>query len=91
MKYFLIVLFSVLFGVGASAQRAENRNTAFTQTAVEQRRVDLRMALREQRGREAPERAQAVEEKPANRHLSMQERENLRQQLRLQRQDGRTE
>lgn len=91
MKYFLLLFFFLLAGLEAGAQPAGKQSTALSQSTAEQRRAELRMALKDPYGREAPERAQMVDERPIDRRLSAQERENLRQQLRSQRRDARAE
>lgn len=91
MKYFLLLVFFLLAGLEAQAQPAGKQSAALSQSTPEQRRAELRMVLKDPYGREAPERAQMVDEKPPDRRLSAQERENLRQQLRSQRRDARAE
>jgi hypothetical protein len=91
MKYFLLFLLTLLAGGSAWAQSPDSRGGAVSQTGSEQRRAELRLALKAPTRREPQERERVPEEKPADRHLSAQERESLRQQLRLQRRDARTD
>lgn len=91
MKYFLLPFFFLLAGFGAQAQTAGKQSAALSQSTPEQRRAELRMVLKDPYARDAPERAQMVDERSADRRLSAQERENLRQQLRSQRRDARAE
>jgi hypothetical protein len=88
MKNSCLFLFFAVFAVGAWAQPAVSRDNAPVQTAPEQRRAELRSALKAPRGREAQDKDQVRENVPENRHLSAQERADLRQQLRQQRRDA---
>lgn len=85
VRFFL--LFS-LVALGAWAQPALSRDTAPAQTAPEQRRAELRSALKAPRVQEPQEKGQKLANGPANRHMSTQERDALRQQLRQQRRDA---
>lgn len=91
MKYFLLLVFFLLAGLEAWAQPAGKQSAALSPVTAEQRRAELRMVLKDPYGRETPERAPVLDEKPPDRRLSAQERENLRQQLRSQRRDARAE
>jgi hypothetical protein len=88
--FFLLVSFSV---VGAWAQPPASREPTTTEpSAAEQRRAELRAALKAQRARDAQDRKdQSLEVAPAFRHLSDQERADLRQQLRPPHRDARPE
>lgn len=83
MKHFRFFLLISLFAVGSWAQPAVRYDTA-----PEQRRAELRSALKAPGGREARASDQTPTNVPANRHLSAQERADLRQQLRQQRRDA---
>jgi hypothetical protein len=91
MKNFRYFLFLALTGVGASAQPAFTRDNASEQAAPQQRRTDLRLALMAPRLREAQSQGGVPEEGAVQRHLSDQDRANLRQQLRQQRRDGKSD
>ena len=88
MKHFRFFLLTSVVAGGAWAQPAVNRETAAAQTAPEQRRAELRSALKATRGGEAQDKEQTLEKAYLNRHLSAQERVDLRQQLRQQRRDA---
>ena len=79
MKHFQLFL---LFFVGAVSAVA-----ASAQLAPEQRRAELRLALKAPRSPELSGPEQSLEKAPASRYLSEQERTDLRQQLRQQRRD----
>lgn len=86
MKHFRFFLLMTVVAVSANAQSALNRETAPVQTAPEQRRAELRSALKAPRGPAAPDKVQQLDNAlTMNRHLSAQERAALRQQLRQQR------
>ena len=85
LLFFLLISFSAL---GSWAQAAVSRDMSPEQMAPEQRRAELRSALKTPRGREARATDQTPENVPANRHLTEQERADLRQQLRQQRRDA---
>jgi uncharacterized membrane protein len=93
MKYFLLIILTLLTCAGAGAQTSARQEAIFSQPASEQRRAELRLVLRTPSGREARVHDVATEEKstPADRHLSAQERQNLRQQLRAQRDNVRSD
>lgn len=83
--FFLLISFSA---VGVWAQPPASRDP----TTAEQRRAELRSALKAQRARDAQDRKdQTLEIAPAYRHLSEQERADLRQQLRQQRREANPE
>ncbi len=83
MRYFQVfLLFPVLVGA-AWAQPQADRNGA-SKTAQEQRRAELRLILSTPRVKEAQEKEQALESEMLERHLSAQEKADLRQQLRQQ-------
>jgi hypothetical protein len=79
-----VLLLSVLLGT-ASAQAERNPLDGASQAVSEQRRAELREALKAQRGSQPVTREPQVAGSVSNRHLSAQEREDLRQQLRQQR------
>lgn len=86
MKHFRFFLLLSLCAVGAWAQSAVGRAARPELAAVEQRRAELRAALKALQEREDQGKDQMFENVSAVRHLSMQERADLRQQLRQQRQ-----
>lgn len=88
MKHFRVFLLISLVAVGAWAQPAPNRETVASQSAPEQRRAELRSALKAPGGREAQDKDPTLEKAALSRHLSTQERADLRQQLRQQRSDA---
>lgn len=88
MKNFRLFLLFVLVAVGAWAKPAVCRDNVPAQTETEQRRAELRAALKAPRTREVPSKDQTLDKEPLNRHLSAQERADLRQQLRQQRLDA---
>jgi len=89
MKHVRFFLLFSLVALGAWAQPALSRDAAPAQTAPEQRRAELRSALKAPRVQEEPqEKGQKLENGPANRHMSTQERADLRQQLRQQYRDA---
>lgn len=87
MKHFRIFLLFSLCAAGAWAQTSVNRGVRPEQTTLDQRRAELRAALKALREREELGRDQLFENVSANRHLSTQERADLREQLRQQRRD----
>ena len=87
MKQFQLFLLLFVGAVGAWAQLAPGRDLVLTQPAPEQRRAELRSALKTPRSPEASGTERSLEKAPANRYLSEQERADLRQQLRQQRRD----
>lgn len=86
----LLFLFISFFAIGAWAQTKVSRDTV-TEPALlelpasEQRRADLRAALKTSMAAEAPSQEPALEKIPVKRHLTEQQRARLRQQLRQQR------
>ena len=82
----LFLLFSFVTA-GAWAQPVPSRDTSRVKNGPEHRRAELRSVLKEPRGWEAPEKDpdQRFENVVYDRHLSEQERVDLRQQLRRQR------
>jgi len=88
--FFLLISFSTM---GAWAQPPASRDpTTAEPSAAEQRRAELRSALKAQRARDAQDRKdQTLEIAPAYRHLSEQERADLRQQLRPPRREANPE
>ena len=88
MKQYQLFLFFSVVALGAWAQPAVSRDTTRDQTAPEYRRAELRSVLKEPRAREAQEKVQIFENVAYNRHLSEQERADLRQQLRRPGLDG---
>jgi len=89
MKYFRSFLVMSVVTFNVVAQPAPGRDTDPAQAALEQRRAELRLVLKATRRGEVQ--ADTPDSAPANRHLSMQERADLRQQLRQQRRDGKPE
>lgn len=89
MKHFRFFLLISLFALGSWAQSAVSRDAAPEPTAPEQRRAELRSALKAPRGRAEAGKDQTPTNDPAKRHLTVQERADLRQQLRQQRREGR--
>jgi Na+-transporting methylmalonyl-CoA/oxaloacetate decarboxylase gamma subunit len=91
MKHFLFFLVVSVVAVGSWAQASIGRDNAAKdaakEAALEQRRADLRQALKALRAQEAQGKDQMFENVSADRHLSTQERADLRQQLRQQRRD----
>ena len=79
--------------MGSWAQPPASRDpTTAEPSAAEQRRAELRSALKAQRARDAQDRKdQTLEIAPAYRHLSEQERADLRQQLRPPRREANPE
>lgn len=88
MKHFRIFLFISLFAVAAWAQPAVSHDAAPEPTAPEQRRAELRSALKAPHGQEEAGKDQTPTNVLAKRHLTEQERADLRQQLRQQRREG---
>jgi len=88
--FFLLISFSTM---GSWAQPPASRDpTTAEPSAAEQRRAELRSALKAQRARDAQDRKdQTLEIAPAYRHLSEQERADLRQQLRPPRREANPE
>lgn len=89
MKFFWPFLLLLVIAANAGAQPALGRVTASAQAALEQRRAELRSLLKATRMGEAQ--VDVQDSGPTNRHLSMQERADLREQLRQQRRDGKAE
>jgi uncharacterized membrane protein len=87
MKHFRFFLLTSVVAGGAWAQPAVSRENVTGQNAPEQRRAELRSALRATRGDEGQD--QALEKAYLTRQLSQQEKADLRQQLRQQRRDAR--
>ena len=87
MKKILFFVLISLSAIGVWAQPpARSDETTAELSAPEQRRAELRAALKAQRARDAQDgKDQTLEIAPAYRHLSEQERADLRQQLRQQR------
>ncbi|MEO8120028.1 MAG: hypothetical protein ABI606_11995 [Rhodoferax sp.] len=86
MKHFRFFLLLSLCAVGVWAQTAVGRAVRPEPAALEQRRAELRAALKALQEREEQGKDQMFENASAVRHLSAQERADLRQQLRQQRQ-----
>jgi hypothetical protein len=87
MKHLLFLLLVSVVAVGSWAQTSITRDNAAKEAALEQRRADLRQALKALRAQEGLGKDQMFENVSADRHLSTQERADLRQQLRQQRRD----
>ncbi|MDD5332554.1 MAG: hypothetical protein PHS32_02315 [Rhodoferax sp.] len=95
MKSSPLLLAISLLSIGAWAQPAPNAQAAASQSAPEQRRAELRQALRlapaPAPARDDQRQEPALKSTPEKRHLSPQERADLRQQLRQQRPDARSD
>lgn len=87
MKFFLLIILTLLTHAGAWAQTSAKQESVFNPLSTVQRRAELRLVLRTPNGFDDKVHQVVTEEKPtpADRHLSAQERQNLRQQLRSQR------
>jgi hypothetical protein len=91
MKCFWLFFLIHFAAVGAWAQ-PDSQEAAAGQAAPDQRRAELRSVLKERGGRELQKKDQDKEKDkdqslnkiPANRHLSAQEKADLRRQLRQQ-------
>ena len=79
-----LLLFPLILG-SAWAQPAARPQTTASQGLTEQRRVELRQALKAQGAQEWASRPQVTAAPSPARHLSAQERADLRRQLRAQR------
>ncbi|MEI7763926.1 MAG: hypothetical protein WCI85_11900 [Comamonadaceae bacterium] len=79
-----LLLFPLILG-SAWAQPAARPQTTASQGLTEQRRVELRQALKAQRAQELPDNTRNAAAAAPPRHLSTQERADLRRQLRAQR------
>jgi hypothetical protein len=88
MKHFRFFLLISFFVAAAWVQPAVSRAAAPVPTAPEQRRAELRLALKEPRGPEEAGKDQTPAKIPAKRHLTEQERSELRQQLHQQQRQG---
>jgi hypothetical protein len=93
MKYFPLIILTQLIHTEGWTQSAGKQDGIHTQVASEQRRAELRLILGAPHGREtnAPEVASVDKSTPAIRHLSAQERKNLRLQLQVQRDNVRSD
>jgi hypothetical protein len=91
MKHFRFFLLFSLCAVGAWAQTTVSRAVRPEETTLDQRRAELRAALKALQEREAQSRDPLFENVSAERHLSPQERADLREQLRAQRRDANPE
>lgn len=82
-----LFLILCLISLGAGAQSLSSRDANETRVTAEQRRAELRLALK------SPQELQTQTRRPtdARRQLSVQERADLRQQLREQRREFPTE
>lgn len=85
----LLFLFISFFAIGAWAQTQVSRDTITEQAllelpATEQRRADLRSALKTSMAAEVPSQEPTLEKMPVKRRLTEQQRARLRQQLRQQ-------
>lgn len=89
MKHFHFFPVLSVVALGAWAQPGVGRNAGAEQTSPEHRRAELRLILKEPRIREALDREQdqRFENVAYDRHLSAEERADLRQKLRQQRMD----
>ena len=79
-----LLLFPLILG-SAWAQPTARPQTSASQSLTEQRRVELRQALKTQGAQEWSSRPQVTAAPSPPRHLSEQERADLRRQLRGQR------
>ena len=90
MKHPLFLLLLPAIAVGVWAQSSDGRNSV-----LDNRRAELRSALKAMREQAASDQEKTANKaaqdplKPVERRLSAQERSDLRQQLRQQRQDPR--
>lgn len=93
MKYLSFIILMLLTCASTWAQSTGKQESVFSQVSSEQRRAELRLALKTPHGHDAKVPPAAPEEKapPADRHLSIQERKNLRQQLQMQRDNVRSD
>jgi hypothetical protein len=87
MKNFRVFLLFSLCTVGAWGQTTVSRATRAEEATLDQRRAELRAALKAMYEQEAQSRDQLFENVSAERHLSQQERADLREQLRAQRRE----
>lgn len=87
MKYFRVLLLLFVLALDAGTPAAALRELAPAQPVPEQRRAELRSLLKTPRADRDREGAQ--DNGVASRRLSAQERSDLRQQLRQQRDDKR--
>ncbi len=85
MKHIQFSLLLSLVSVAVSAQVVSVPDAVAAQPTREQRRAELRTALKTPPSPELTDKNQATKADPANRHLSAQERADLREQLRQQR------
>lgn len=88
MKHFPFFLLFSGVAVGAWGHPLPLGETAVSQIGLEQRRAELRSALKAQRIRELPDNDQTLKNTPLNRHLTAHEKAELRQELRQQRLDA---
>ena len=79
-----LLLFPLILG-SAWAQPTARPQTSASQSLTEQRRVELRQALKAQGAQELATRPQIAAAPSPHRQLSEQERADLRRQLRVQR------
>jgi hypothetical protein len=87
MKYLPFSILTLIIQGGACAQAVGKQEAVLSQVGAEQRRAELRLILGAPYARESKVPEIAAGEKPtsADRHLTDQERRNLRQQLQVQR------
>lgn len=92
MKYFPFFILMLLIHTLGRTQSAGKQEGIHPQVASEQRRAELRLILGTPPGREsnAPDVATVDKSASAIRHLSAQERKNLRMQLQVQRDNVRS-
>ncbi len=90
MKFPRFLLF-LLLAAGASAQPAVSPQAPASQPVSEKRRTELREALMTGSGAQKGAKVTEAAGNTPNRHLSAQERADLRQQLRQQWPDGKPE
>lgn len=90
MKHFHFLPLLSVVALGAWAQPGVGRNAGAEPTSPQHRRAELRLILKEPRLREPLNRDpdQRFENVAYDRHLSAEERADLRQKLRQQRLDG---
>jgi hypothetical protein len=87
MKNFLFFLIFSSVAAGLWAQVTVQSDAIFDSALLEQRRAELRSALKTQFDREQRSKDRVNESISASRHLSEQERADLRLQLRQQRRE----
>ena len=88
INHFRFFLLLSLVAGGVWAQSSARRDPSDGPSTPDQRRAELRTALKALRARDAQDKDLTEKYVPVNRHLSAQEKADLRQQLRQQRLDA---